>query len=210
MKRMAFLLLCLITAPASAQTYKAKVVGVSDGDTVTVLTAEKKQVRIRLFGIDAPESGQDFGQRSKQTASDMAFGKEVTVRVQSTDRFGRTVAEIFLPNGRSLNREMVSQGMAWWYREFAPRDNDLSKRETEARSAKRGLWSQPNPIPPWDFRRGQGIPITAGVVGNRNSRVFHAPNCTSIGRMKESNRVNFGSVAEAEKAGFRRAGDCRP
>jgi endonuclease YncB( thermonuclease family) len=74
-------------------------------------------VKIRLHGIDAPESGQDFGSRAKQTASELAFGKEVTIRPLDTDRYGRTVADVILPDGRSMNREMVAQGLSWWYRE---------------------------------------------------------------------------------------------
>jgi len=85
----------------------ARVVGVSDGDTITVLTAERKRIEIRLAGSDAPESGRDFGARAKRFASDLAFGKTVEVHARSTDRYGRTVAEVVLPDVRSLNREMV-------------------------------------------------------------------------------------------------------
>ena len=95
--------------------YSARVVGISDGDTITVLTADKTQHRIRLWGIDAPETGQDFGSRAKQAASGLAFGKTVKILPRDTDRYGRTVAEVILPDGRSMNREMVRQGMAWWY-----------------------------------------------------------------------------------------------
>jgi endonuclease YncB( thermonuclease family) len=113
----------------------------SDGDTLTVLTAQKRQVKIRLHGIDAPETGQDFGSRAKQAASNLAIGKQATVGVRDMDRYGRTVAEVILPDGRSLNREMVRQGMAWWYRHYAPDDAELAKLEKEASAAKIGLWS---------------------------------------------------------------------
>lgn len=187
-----------------------KVVGVSDGDTLTVLTPERTQVRVRLHGIDAPESGQDFGSRAKQAASDLAFGKQVTVQVRDTDRYGRTVGEVILDDGRSLNREMVREGLAWHYVKFAPKDAELARLQADAKEAGRGLWSQPNPVPPWDWRNGSGVPADAGVVGNRNSMVYHAANCRSVGRMKEGNRVPFASTAEAEAAGYRKAGDCRP
>jgi endonuclease YncB( thermonuclease family) len=157
MRRIPFTLLIFLTALPARADYPARVVGVSDGDTITVLTPEKMQVKVRLYGIDAPETGQDFGSRAKQAASELAFGKAVTVRPRDTDRYGRTVAEVILPDGRSLNREMVRQGMAWWYRRYAPADRDLSALETEARAAHRGLWGQPNPIPPWDWRRGEGV-----------------------------------------------------
>jgi endonuclease YncB( thermonuclease family) len=110
-------LVALSGAPAAhAADFTGRVVGVSDGDTLTVLLDGRTPVKVRLYGIDAAETGQDFGSRAKQAASDLAFGKTVTVRPRDTDRYGRTVAEVILPDGRSLNREMVRQGMAWWYR----------------------------------------------------------------------------------------------
>jgi micrococcal nuclease len=114
MKRLiAFIIILVLPVSALAADYPARVVGVTDGDTLTVLTAGKKQVKIRLHGIDAPETGQDYGQRAKQAASELAFGKEVTIRPVDTDRYERTVAEVILPDGKSLNREMVAQGAAW-------------------------------------------------------------------------------------------------
>ena len=195
--------------PALAADYPARVVGVSDGDTITVLTPEKKQVKIRLSGIDAPETGQDYGSRAKQAASEPAFGKDVTIRPVDTDRCGRTVADVILPDGRSLNREMVEQGMAWWYREYAHGDQVLERLETTARQEERGLWAQANPIPPRDWRHGKGVPVTAEVVGNRKSHVYHAPYCKGAAAMKPENRVAFKTAAEVEAAGFRRAGDCK-
>src|SRR6185312_3340578 len=113
-------------------------------DTITVLTPEQRQVKVRLWGIDAPESRQDYGSRAKQAASELAFGKTVTIRPRDTDRYGRTVAEVILPDGRSMNRELVRQGMAWWFARYAPADTELARLESEAKVARRGLWSQPN------------------------------------------------------------------
>lgn len=206
----AFLLLLLaFVSPACASEYPAKVVGVSDGDTLTVLVAGNRQVKVRLHGIDAPETGQDFGSRAKQIASEMAFGKQVTVREVGRDRYGRTVAEVILPDERSLNREMVRSGMAWWFRRYAPADRELASLEAEARAAKRGLWAQAEAVPPWGWRNGRGIPVTAEVVGNRRSFVYHAPHCRGAAAMSEKNRVQFKTAAEAEAAGYRRAGDCQ-
>src|SRR5215813_12626938 len=115
MRRLLPLLLLVLAFPASAGDYSARVVGIADGDTLTVLTADKTQHRIRLWGIDAPETGQDYGSRAKQAASELAFGKQVTIRPRDTDRYGRTVAEVILPDGTSMNREMVRRGMAWWF-----------------------------------------------------------------------------------------------
>jgi endonuclease YncB( thermonuclease family) len=205
------LLLLLGLAPTlgRAADFPAKVVGISDGDSLTVLKADKTQVKIRLHAIDAPESGQDFATRSKQATSELAFGKTVTVRPTSTDRYGRTVAEVVLPDGRSLNRELVRAGMAWWFREYAPNDRELERLESEAREAKRGLWAQSNPIPPWDWRAGKGQPATVGVIGNRRSRLYHKPSCRGVAVMKAENRVEFATAERAEAAGFRKAGDCR-
>ena len=202
------LLFALWALPAQAEEFTAKVVGIADGDTLTVLKA-KQQVKIRLNGIDAPESGQEFGSRAKQVASALAFGEEVTVRVHDHDRYGRTVADIILPDGKSLNQELVREGMAWWYRQYAPADKTLARLEADAKAAKRGLWAQPNPIPPWDWRHGEGAATTTAVVGNRNSHIYHAPGCASVGRMKEANQVMFKTAANAEAMGYRKAADCR-
>jgi hypothetical protein len=106
-----------------------------------------------------------------------------------------------------MNREMVRRGMAWWYRTFAPCDAELARLEAEAREARIGLWSQPNPVPPCEWRRGEGVPQAAGVIANRRSHVYHKPNCGSAASMSEKNRVTFASEAVAERACYRRAGD---
>jgi endonuclease YncB( thermonuclease family) len=208
MRRLLPLLLVVLASPARGGDYSARIVGIADGDTLTVLTADKTQRRIRLWGIDAPETGQDFGSRAKQAASELAFGKTVTIRPRDTDRYGRTVAEVILPDGRSMNREMVRRGMAWWYRTFAPHDAELAGLEAEAREARIGLWSRPNPVPPWVWRRGDAVAQTAAVIGNRRSRVYHKPTCHVAAGMSEKNRIVFASEAEAEKAGYRKARDC--
>lgn len=127
------------------------VVGVADGDTLTILTGDRKEVRIRLAEIDAPEKGQPFGQRSKQSLSDLVFDKEVQVHVQTTDRYGRTVGRVFIGD-LDVNLEQIKRGVAWVYRTYS-RDSSLLSLEEDAKAAKRGLWSEPNPTPPWDFRR---------------------------------------------------------
>ena len=138
MRHLLAILLLLLPIIGRAD-FPARVVGVSDGDTITVLTAEKRQVKIRLLGIDAPETDQDFGGHAKQACSDLAFGKPVTIREHDKDRYGRTVAEVILPDGRSLNRELVGSGMAMWYRAYAPHDRELEQLEENAKAAKRGL-----------------------------------------------------------------------
>lgn len=127
-------------------------VGVIDGDTITVMhdAAAKK---IRLNGIDCPESGQAFGEKAKQFTSALCFGQQVSVEVKETDRYGRIVADVVIPDGRVLNREIVGAGLAWWYKRYSV-DETLGKLESLARAARRGLWSGAHPTAPWDFRRG--------------------------------------------------------
>lgn len=98
--------------------------------------------------------------------------------------------------------------MGWWYRKYAPGDTVLAQLEAQARQERRGLWSQPAPLPPWDWRKAQGRPQTAGVIANRRSRIYHLENCPALVRMKEANRVSFATAADAEAAGYRPAGDC--
>ena len=105
MPRLVAVILMLFALPAcgAEEGFTARVVGVSDGDTITVLTADKTQRKIHLFGVDAPEMGQDFGSRAKQATSDLAFGKQVKVREMDRDPCGPTMAEMILPDGKSLN-----------------------------------------------------------------------------------------------------------
>jgi endonuclease YncB( thermonuclease family) len=147
-------------APAAAfggQTLSGRVVAIADGDTITVLDSTDTQHRIRLVGIDAPELDQSFGSQSKQNLSEMIFGKEVTVLYQKTDQYGRMVGKILL-EGKDINLEQVKAGMAWHYKfyenEQTPEDRDAyAKAEEEARAARRGLWQDPNPVEPYEFRK---------------------------------------------------------
>jgi endonuclease YncB( thermonuclease family) len=118
----------------------------ADGDTITVLHERRPEI-IRLNGIDAPEKGQAFGERAKQFTAQLSFGQVVEVIVRNQDRYGRTVADVRLPDGRSLNHEVVSSGYAWWFRRYS-RDASLAALESEARTAQRGLWADAHPIAP--------------------------------------------------------------
>ena len=131
--------------------FTGKVVEVTDGDTISVMHNGKAE-KVRLSGIDCPEKSQAFGQRAKQFTSELVFGKDVTVTVHDTDKYGRTIGEVKLLDGRVLSQELVKAGLAWWYRKYAPGDTTLERLETEARNAKQGLWVDPNPIPPWEWR----------------------------------------------------------
>jgi endonuclease YncB( thermonuclease family) len=146
------LLLAMTASPALAE-FTGRVVGVADGDTLSVLHDGKAE-RVRLNGIDCPEKGQPFGAQAKAVTSAMAFGREVTVRPVNLDKYGRTVADVVLPDGRNLNRELVALGLAWWYRKYST-DESLGHLEVAARVGKKGLWADPEPIPPWAFRKQQ-------------------------------------------------------
>jgi hypothetical protein len=130
------------------------VVGVSDGDTITILDASNTQIKIRYAQIDAPESGQDFGQASKRSLSDLVYGKTVTVQVETLDKYGRTVGKV-IADGIDTNLEQVKRGMAWVYVKYA-HDPAYYAAEKAAKADRQGLWSQPNPIPPWDYRHCGG------------------------------------------------------
>jgi endonuclease YncB( thermonuclease family) len=141
----------LVCAQAYASIHEGKVVGVSDGDTLTVLISER-QIKVRLAEIDAPEKRQPFGERSKQSLSELVFGKWVKVSQQDLDRYGRVVGRVHT-GGLDVNAEQIKRGMAWIYRQYN-RDRSLLAVEQEAKSAKRGLWTDPNPIAPWEYRHG--------------------------------------------------------
>jgi micrococcal nuclease len=135
----------------AAQTFTGRVVGVADGDTVTVLLEGNRPQKIRLAGIDAPEKNQAFGSRAKQALSEKIFNRTVTVVSNSTDRYRRWVCDIHFED-RWINREMIAEGWAWWYHQYST-SKILAQAETDAHAQKRGLWSDAQPQPPWDFRR---------------------------------------------------------
>lgn len=130
--------------------FTGKVVAVADGDTITVLR-DKEQVKIRLIEIDAPEKAQAFGNKSKQSLSDLCFDKTATLADKGKDRYGRTLAKVTC-DGIDANAEQVRQGMAWVYRKYAPKDSWLYAVEGEAKAARRGLWADAEPVPPWGWR----------------------------------------------------------
>lgn len=146
------LLTILLVVPVFAGEFYGQVVGVIDGDTFEVLRNGKAE-RIRLSGIDCPEKGQAYGQKAKQAASALVFGKAVTLHTFEKDRYGRTIADVVLPDGLNVNQELVKQGWCWWYRKYAPGDTVLEGLENEAREARRGLWVDPHPMPPWKWRK---------------------------------------------------------
>ena len=137
---------------AHGETINGRVVGISDGDTLTVLDASNMQFKIRLAAIDAPEKSQPFGQRAKQKLSEICYGKNASVRVVSTDRYGRSVGDVDCA-GINANESMIQTGLAWVYRKYDNGHEYLYAIEEEARNSRRGLWMDANPIAPWEWRK---------------------------------------------------------
>jgi len=156
-------------APAANVQFSGKVIAVADGDTLTVLTDANRQVRVRLTEVDAPEGGQAWGQRSKQALSSLVFSKRVLIKPAGEDRYGRTLGRIYV-GSLDVSAELVRSGSAWAYRAYLT-DKALISLETQARSARRGLWSMPlaQVIAPWDWRAGERAAASSATVSSTQS-----------------------------------------
>jgi len=173
--RFPLITLWIVAHFAWSDTLSGRVVGVADGDTVTVLDANYQQHKIRLSGIDTPEKAQPFGQRAKESMSALVFGKEVDVQWDKRDRYKRIVGKVMVqpadcptcPKTLDAGLAQITVGLAWWYQKYAKdqsaEDKDQSAEdagryefaEHEARAKRAGLWADAHPIPPWDWRKGQ-------------------------------------------------------
>lgn len=153
----AFLALIQLSGPVFADTMSGRVVGVTDGDTLVLLDAERVQHKIRLSGIDAPEKAQPFGDRSKANLSALAFDQDVTANCPKKDRYGRDICVVVV-RGKDLGLAQVADGMAWWYQKYAKEQTsrarlDYEAAEFSAKAKRLGLWADKDPVPPWDWRR---------------------------------------------------------
>lgn len=142
---------------AAAEILQGKVIGVSDGDTVTVLDSSKTAWKVRLMGIDAPEKNMPFGRKSKESLSGLIFGKIVSVEYHKRDRYGRTIGKIVV-DGVDANLMQVKAGLAWHYKQYqreqsAEDRESYSTAEEQARAAQKGLWADSAPVPPWEWRK---------------------------------------------------------
>ncbi len=155
MKNSLFVLILtfLVLASASAHAWTGQVVAVTDGDTIKVLQ-DGRETKIRLYGVDTPEKKQAFGQKAKDFTASLVAGKMVDVEPVDQDRYGRTVGLVTV-SGRNLNEELVKNGFAWVYRQYCRRGECSAwiKEESQARAARIGLWADPAPVPPWEWRR---------------------------------------------------------
>ena len=224
-----FCIVLVFLIPLTCFGWKGKVVGVADGDTITVLHHGRGE-KIRLFGIDCPEKRQAFGRRAKQFTSSLVYKKRVEVRPVARDRYGRTVALVFVGK-LSLNEELLRNGFAWVYTRYCRRDfcSRWRKLEEEARELRLGLWADKNSIAPWRYRhfKKYGYGASAYSVaslkdfaskaqqevpvifrGNARSKVFHRPGCKYYNCSGCS--VEFRSREEALAAGFKPCRRCSP
>ena len=154
---LSFLLIFSVCTASASKILQGKVVSVADGDTITVLDAEKNQHKIRLQGIDAPEKAQAFGAKSKQALYEMVHGKTVQVSFEKSDKYWRILGKVLL-DGQDICHQQIKAGLAWHYKKYQNQqplvDRDAySASETAAKSEKLGLWSDPRPVAPWDFRK---------------------------------------------------------
>ncbi len=144
------LIVLSFSVPAFAQEFPAHVISVSEGDAITV-RHERRMVRIRLRGVDCPEKGQPYFNEAKRFTSFMADNRDVLVRPLGKDARGRTIADVILPGGKSLNQELLQEGLAWWDRKHS-NDQAMKDLQDVAQAGKRGLWSEAKPIPPWEWK----------------------------------------------------------
>lgn len=213
--------LIFLSTPFICFSWSGKVVSVVDGDTIKVLH-DGKEEKIRLYGIDAPEKDQAFGQKAKDFTASMVAGKDVDVQGNDTDRFERTVGLVTV-NGKSLNESLVQEGYAWVYSQYCKESfcSSWLREENEARQSKKGMWSDPHIIPPWEYRHPKGQLEGASLKvapsnevgnslyhGNVKSHKFHkancpqfnCPNCTAVFKLKE----------DAVAKGYEPCGICKP
>lgn len=206
-------------ANALGEAFGGKVVGVDDGDTISVLK-DGQAVRVRFAGIDCPEDGQPFSAKAKKFTSTLCFGANVSIEEHGLDKYGRTIGTIVLPDGRNLNQLLVAEGLCWWYRKYAPNDEPLSRLERAARASRRGIWGLATAVAPWEYRRARLAPSkqfpvfavpadqNASIIANRRSRIYHLPSCPSYAKVSPQNREYFETEVEARARGFRKAKNC--
>ncbi|MDH4083272.1 MAG: thermonuclease family protein [Nitrospira sp.] len=148
------LVLVFLLSAADALSFGGEVVGVLEGSTIEVGRLGKTAL-IRLDGLDCPEKDQPYGDEVKPAISALVFAMEVTVEPHGKDKYGRIMADVLLADGTNVNHALVKEGRCWWSRRSAPNNAELERLELEAREAKKGLWEDPEPIPPWEFRKAQ-------------------------------------------------------
>ncbi|WP_255588114.1 thermonuclease family protein [Deefgea piscis] len=171
-----FFLFFLFISSAHAETLSGHIIGINDGDTATLLTTDRKPVKIRLWQIDAPERDQAFGEKSKQSLSDLIYRKDVTVQVDTQDQYGRSVGKVFV-GGMDVNLEQIKRGMAWFYTQYGS-DEKYRAAEKQAKAAKYGLWIDPAAEAPWQWR-ASGKTSRPAVVNSATNQAAPSKTATS-------------------------------
>jgi endonuclease YncB( thermonuclease family) len=221
-----FFALCAACSRSGSTASTCKVIRVADGDTITVVDSNSRRFPVRLQGIDAPENRQAFGNTSRQHLDNLVFGKEVILQGDKFDKYGRMVCKVTV-DGRDVNLDQIESGCAWVYRQYEDELSGYDREryeaaESNARNAGRGLWKDPSPIPPWQYRHPEGVPASeqpdmqsngqsngkGNIIGNRRNRVYHWPGCPDYDKIAPHNREFFNSRDEAERAGYRPARNC--
>ena len=183
-----------IGTPAEAAELQGRVISIADGDTLTVLTPDKSQIKIRLVEIDAPESGQPYGKKAKQALSDLVFGQNVTVQYKAKDRYGRILGRVFIDE-LDVNLRLVELGAAWAYDQYLT-DPNIKQAEKRARDSKAGLWALPTHqiMAPWDWRHADKFASqTTGIKDNTLNQSPSGFSCRGKRYCRE-----MGSCAEAK------------
>ncbi|GHV15857.1 putative endonuclease [Fibrobacterales bacterium] len=131
---------------------------VHDGDTFKMKPQnsknnQNKTLKIRMFGVDAPEINQEYGKESGNALRNLINGKEIRLYIHNTDRYGRSVGEAWLGDSINVSLWMIQNGNGWWYKSYAKKRTDLESAEKLAKEKKLGFWANENPVPPWDFRK---------------------------------------------------------
>jgi len=223
----AFICLLLPFQLSPADSFKAKVVSIIDGDTINIQKGNET-ITVRLNGIDCPELNQECGERAKQFVYALTFSEIVEIVPHGKDKYGRLLADVILSDSRSLNLEIVKDGFAWWYRKYS-KDPVLQNAETKAKLLKRGIWGKENPTPPWEFRHStyttppkniynSAIPSTPNKISKPNKiknetivyvtktgRKYHRGSCGYLRRSKIPISLN-----DAKSRGYTPCSRCNP
>ncbi len=152
-RRMTFLIILgFLFNGGVAFSFTGQVASIRDGDTIEVLRNGKAE-RVRLHGIMCPKGSQPYSEEAKQATSDLVFSMDVTLQIYGKDKQGRILADVLRSDGTSVNQRLVQEGWCWWDRKQAQGDTQFEPLEKEARDSQKGLWADPNPIPPWEWRK---------------------------------------------------------
>lgn len=199
----------MLVLAAPPEVVSGKVIAIHDGDTIKILVNERPKT-IRLNAIDAPELEQPFGQRSKHALASFLLGKTVTVEGKSTDQYGRLLGEVRV-GASSINERMIRDGMAWHFKRY-DNSKELATIEASARSDRQGLWVDPSPEAPWDFRarsrtdragEERPAPSTGCVHVTATGTSYHSARCKHLAK---SNNVI--SIEEAMARGLKACRAC--